>query len=56
MLYRNIKTGATIDVSSVLSGDWEAVSRPRSSIVEEKPEKEPEEKPVEKKTRKTKKK
>lgn len=26
MLYRNIKTGVTVEVNSKLGGDWEAVS------------------------------
>ena len=35
MIYRNIKTGVTVDVKSKVEGDWELVSV--ASAVEEKP-------------------
>lgn len=32
MLYRNRRTGRTVDVSSVLCGDWEPVAAPGPAV------------------------
>ncbi len=31
MLYRNTKTGATVDVNSKVSGDWEIAETPKTA-------------------------
>lgn len=38
MLYRNTKTGAIVNVDSVIHGDWEQVEQPAPISVEEKEE------------------
>ena len=55
MLYRNTKTGVTVDVPSDVSGAWEPVLTilPNASVQE--PTQEPEPEPVKKKTSRKKK-
>ncbi len=57
MLYRNVKTGATVDVTSKISSDiWEPVEKqtPSSFAVEKTEKKKEEVAPVQQKTRKKK--